>query len=52
MKSLDEYTTLGAIALVLLVMTAAACWWLPQKWHACQKLYDNRPAQIICLGSQ
>lgn len=49
MKSLDEYTTLGAIVLVLLLMTATALWWLPQKWQACERLYDNKPAQIYCF---
>jgi hypothetical protein len=29
-----------------------SAWWLPQKWQACQKLYDNRPAQIFCFGSK
>jgi hypothetical protein len=49
MKSIDEYATIGAIALTLVLMIAAGWWWLPQKWHACQKLYDNKPAQILCL---
>jgi uncharacterized membrane protein YhfC len=52
MKSFDDYTIIGALALVLLIMIAGAWWWLPQKWQACQKLYDNRPAQIICMGSK
>jgi hypothetical protein len=49
MKSLDDYTTLGAIVLVLVLMTATAWWWFPQKWQACERLYDNKPAQIFCL---
>jgi hypothetical protein len=49
MKSLDDYTTLGAIVLVLLLTTATALWWLPQKWQGCERLYDNKPAQIYCL---
>lgn len=36
---------------VVLIMIAATIWWLPQKWQVCQRLYDNRPAQIFCLGS-
>ena len=49
MKSIDDYTTIGAILLVLLLTIATAWWWLPQKWQACQRLYDNKPAQIFCL---
>ena len=41
-------TILLAVALVAFVVMGN-WWWLPQKWHACQKLYDNRPAQIFCL---
>jgi hypothetical protein len=36
---------------VVLIAIAVTIWWLPQKWQVCQKLYDNRPAQIFCLGS-
>jgi hypothetical protein len=50
--SIDERITVAAVALVLVLMTAFAWWWLPQKWQVCQKLYDNRPAQIVCLGSK
>jgi hypothetical protein len=39
------------MAATLLIVFAVAWWWLPQKWQACQKLYDNRPAQIFCLGA-
>ena len=49
MKTLDDYTALGAIVLVLLLMVATAWWWFPQKWQACERLYDNKPAQIFCL---
>ena len=48
-KNLEDYTTAGAILLVLLLMIATAWWWLPQKWQACEQLYDNKPAQIFCL---
>jgi membrane protein YdbS with pleckstrin-like domain len=34
---------------VVLIAIAATIWWLPQKWQVCQKLYDNKPAQILCL---
>jgi hypothetical protein len=40
------------MAATLLIVFAAAWWWLPQKWQACQKLYDNRPAQILCFGTK
>jgi hypothetical protein len=49
MKSLDDYTALGAIVLVLLLMTTTAWWWFPQKWQACERLYDKKPAQVFCL---
>jgi hypothetical protein len=49
MKSLDDYTTIGAIVLVLLLSIAITGWWVPQKWQACGRLYDNKPAQVICL---
>jgi hypothetical protein len=52
MKSIDDYTTLGAIALVLIIFTVFSIWWLPQKWQGCKKLYDNPPAQIVCLLSE
>lgn len=37
------------VLLVLAVMIAVAWWWMPQKWSACQKLYDNKPAQVFCM---
>jgi hypothetical protein len=49
MKSNDEFITLAAIVLTLMLMIAVGWWWFPQKWHACQKLYDNKPAQVFCL---
>ena len=50
---MDDNGKLTAIAAVitLLIMLAVAWWWLPQKWQACQRLYDNRPAQVFCLGA-
>jgi hypothetical protein len=49
--SLDEKVSLGAIVVTLIVMISLASWWLPQKWQGCQKIYDNRPAQIFCFLS-
>jgi hypothetical protein len=51
MKNLDDYTTFGAFVLVLLIMTAILWWWIPQKWQAGQRLYDNKPAQVFCVLS-
>ena len=42
---------LAAIVIVLILQISIAIWWIPQKWNACQKLYDNLPAQIVCLSS-
>ena len=47
----DKLNAIAAVA-VLLIMFVAACWWLPQKWQACQKLYDNLPAQLFCFGAK
>jgi hypothetical protein len=47
----DKTTALAAV-LVLVFVVIANCWWLPQKWQACQKLYDNSLAQVICLSSK
>ena len=41
----------GLMIACVFIAVATAIWWLPQKWQACQKLYDNRPAQIICVMS-
>jgi hypothetical protein len=49
----DEDKLYAAFVITTLLITlAVAWWWLPQKWQACQKLYDNRPAQIFCLGAK
>jgi len=47
----DKFIAIATVA-TLLIMFAVAWWWLPQKWQSCQKLYDNRPAQIFCLGAK
>jgi MFS superfamily sulfate permease-like transporter len=49
MKTIDDHTTLGAILLVLLLTIAVGWWWFPKKWQACERLYDNKPAQSLCL---
>jgi len=48
----DDKFVAAFMAAILLIVFAVAWWWLPQKWQACQKLYDNRPAQIFCLGAK
>jgi len=47
----DKYE-LVAIIIVLFSVVLLNAWWLPQKWQACQKLYDNQIAQVICLLSK
>lgn len=49
MKDIRIYTS---IALVFSLLIISMVWWVPQKWQACQRLYDNRPAQIICFSSR
>ncbi len=46
-----ERTAIAAIALVAILQVGIAAWWIPQKWHVCTRLYDNRLAQIICVGN-
>jgi uncharacterized membrane protein YhfC len=48
----EDRLTVIATVLLLALFIIASWWWLPQKWQACQKLYDNRPAQIFCFGSK
>ena len=47
----DKYEFVAVIVVLVLVALLNA-WWLPQKWQACQKLYDNQIAQVICLLSK
>lgn len=48
----EQRISLSAVMIALAVMIAVAWWWLPQKWNACQRLYDNKPAQVFCLLSR
>ena len=41
----------AAVIITLAIQISIAVWWFPQKWRACQRLYNNLPAQIICLSS-
>ena len=45
----DTKFVAGSIAVLLTVTIAIGWWWFPQKWRACQKLYDSKPAQVFCL---
>lgn len=48
---LEEGIQFAAVLFVLVFIIGGAIWWIPQKWQACGKLYDNLPAKIICLNS-
>jgi len=52
MKQHHDWFPIVPIAVLLVAAFAISYWWFPQKWQACQKLYDNRPAQIFCLLSK
>jgi hypothetical protein len=49
---MTDKTTALAVVLVLIFIVAVNFWWLPQKWQACQKLYNSSLAQAICLSSK
>ena len=40
------------IVLFVVLLIVGGIWWLPQKWEACTRLYDNVPAQIICFNQR
>jgi hypothetical protein len=44
---LDDQLKVIAAVLVIVVVIGATIWWLPQKWTACGKLYDNKAAQVF-----
>ena len=47
----SEDRIIAVAALVLAIRISIAIWWIPQKWAVCQRLYDNLPAQIVCLSA-
>lgn len=51
-NNFDDYIVLAAILGFLVVVVGVSVWWLPQKWEACTRLYDNRPAQVLCFVSK
>jgi len=46
---LDPLVVVLMVSLIL-VSLGVSLWWLPQKWDACGKLYDNLPAQLYCFN--
>ncbi|MEY4215321.1 MAG: hypothetical protein RL458_3547 [Pseudomonadota bacterium] len=46
---MDRQGIFVAVALLLAVQISIAIWWIPQKWAACGRLYDNRPARVVCV---
>jgi hypothetical protein len=40
------------LVLVLIISLLLAQWWLPQKWEACKKLYDNQSARVYCMAAR
>lgn len=51
MNNTEQSVIFALTCFLLILMIGVAAWWLPQKWQACQKLYDNKPAQVFCLMS-
>lgn len=51
MKIKDRIEIIATLLVVAVLISGTLFWWLPQKWTACGKLYDNLPAKIICLNS-
>lgn len=49
---MDNRAFLAAAVLVLSLQIGIAIWWIPQKWHACQRLYSNLPARIVCFSAR
>lgn len=49
---LDDILKVISAFVILALVIIQAWWWLPQKWQGCQKIYDNRPAQIMCFLSE
>jgi hypothetical protein len=47
----SQRAIVALIFLVPVLVIALGVWWIPQKWQACGKLYDNVPTKIICLNS-
>ena len=46
------WAAIAAQVAIVLIGLATTVWWIPQKWQACQKLYDSRPARIFCVTSR
>ena len=48
---MTDRAVIAIAVIVASIQISIAIWWIPQKWNACQRLYDNLPAQIVCLSS-
>jgi hypothetical protein len=49
MKNTEMLPVYAGIVAILVVAAAYGTWWYPQQWHACQILFNNRPAQVVCF---
>ena len=49
---MTDRAVIAIAVIVASILISIAIWWIPQKWNACQKLYDNKPAQVFCLLSR
>lgn len=48
---MSDKTIVTMILVWSAIIVLTIVWWVPQKWAACGKLYDNRVAQVICVGN-
>jgi hypothetical protein len=48
-NNFPELLVWGMIAFMV-ASVIVGVWWIPQKWQACGRLYDNILAQSICLA--
>lgn len=51
MKNSSSSSFISFLVLILAIVLLQL-WWLPQKWNACAKLYDNIPARVMCFGKK
>jgi hypothetical protein len=48
----DDRLKFIAALMVIAIVIAVNIWWLPQKWQMCQRLFDDRFAQVTCFMSK
>lgn len=46
----SDLVTVLSLVLAAIFFVLYLYWWIPQRWEACKKLYDNLPAQLICVS--